>query len=61
MTRTFSSGRWVRSRSAAARVSSVGMSPAQASTTSGSPSVVPAQGQIPSPRVQCAIASSMVR
>lgn len=55
------SGRWVRSRSAAARVSRVGTSPAQTSTTSGSPSVLPAHGQIPSPRVQCAIASSMLR
>ena len=53
-TRTRRSGRCGRSRSAAASVSSVGTSPAQASTTSGSPpSSLPAHSQMPSPRAQC--------
>ncbi len=44
---------------AAARVSSVGTSPAQASTTSGSwPASVEAQSMMPRPRVQWVIASS---
>ncbi len=52
-------GRW-RRRSTAASVSSVGMSPAQASTTSGSPpSSLLAQSQMPMPRVQWRIASSI--
>ena len=46
----------------AARVSRVGMSPAQARTTSGSssPSLL-AHSKMPSPLVQCSIASSMLR
>ena len=57
-TRTFSSGRCWRSRSTAARVSSVGMSPQQAITTSGSPGEsLLAHSQIPAPRVQWMIAS----
>src|SRR5438477_12610992 len=48
-----------RRRSTAASVSSVGTSPAQAITTSGSLSrSVLAQDQIPSPVVQCATARS---
>ena len=49
--------------SAAASTSSVGTSPAQPSTTSGfSPGTsVPAQSQMPRPRVQCATAWSIVR
>jgi hypothetical protein len=35
--------------------------PAHASTTSGSPSVLLAHGQMPRPRVQCRMASSIVR
>ena len=47
---------------AAASVSSVGMSPQQASTTSGSaPSSFEAHSQMPSPRVQWTIASSIDR
>jgi len=47
---------------AAANVSMVGTSPAQASTTSGSsPSSLLAQGQMPAPWVQCRIASSIGR
>jgi hypothetical protein len=38
----------------------VGISPAQASTTSGSPLAVLAHGQMPSPRVQCTIAACSV-
>jgi hypothetical protein len=59
-TRTFSSGISSRRIEAAASVSSVGTSPAQASTTSGSlPASVDAHGRMPGPRVQCAMASSM--
>jgi hypothetical protein len=50
-----------RRMSAAASVSSVGTSPAQARTPSGSDVELLAHSQIPSPRVQCAMASSMVR
>ena len=48
--------------STAASVSSVGMSPAHAMTTSGScvPALL-AQSQMPMPRVQCRIASSIGR
>ena len=60
-TRTFSSGRCWRSRSAAASVSRVGTSPQQASTTSGSlPSSLLAQSQMPRPRRVCWIASVIV-
>ncbi len=61
-TRTARSGRCVRSNCAAARVSRVGTSPAQARTTSGSrvPSSVPAQSQTPRPRAQWTRASSIV-
>ena len=59
-TRTFSCGRRWRIRSTAASVSRVGMSPAQAMTTSGSPSSsLLANSQIPIPRVQWRTASSM--
>ena len=53
-TRTFSSGRCWRSRSAAASVSRVGTSPAQASTTSGLAArrCWPTP-RCPAPRVQC--------
>ena len=62
MTRTFSSGSRSRRIAAAATVSSVGMSPAHASTTSGSSSPsFEAHSQMPIPRVQWAIASSIVR
>ena len=49
--------------SAAATVSMVTTSPAQASTMSGSsvPSSLPAHSQIEAPFAQCSIASSMVR
>ena len=61
MTRIFSSGRGVRSRSTAANVSSVGTSPQQAMTTSGSlPRSLLAHSQIPNPASQCFIASSIV-
>src|SRR5699024_5519007 len=61
-TRTFRSGMRVRRIDAAASTSTVGMSPAQPRTTSGSsPSTsVPAHGQIPTPRVQWRTASSIV-
>ena len=61
--RIFNSGRFRLSRSTAASPSSVGTSPAVAMTTSGSSprTSVPAHSQIPRPRVQCAIACSMVR
>ena len=61
-TLTFSSGTSSRRIFAAASTSMVGMSPAHASTTSGSsPSTsVPAQSQMPRPRVQCSTASSIV-
>src|SRR5262249_4164386 len=60
-TRTLSSGRCLRSNSTAARVSSVGTSPQQASTTSGSPPLsLLAHSQMPRPRVQCLMAWSMV-
>ena len=60
-TRTRRSGRWRRTSDAAASVSRVGTSPQQASTASGSsPSSVLAHPQMPSPRVQWAMASSMV-
>ena len=61
ITRTFSSGRCLRSKSTAARVSSVGTSPQQAMTTSGSlPWSLLAQSQMPMPAVQCLIAWSIV-
>ena len=50
-----------RSQSTAASVSSVGISPAHAITTSGSAVAVLAHCQMPTPRVQCAIADSMSR
>jgi hypothetical protein len=60
MTRIFSSGKCWRSIFTAASVSSVGTSPQQAMTTSGSPpSSLLAHSQMPSPAVQCLIASSM--
>ena len=60
-TRTLSPGSSRSSRVAAASTSTVGTSPAQASTTSGSsPSrTVPAHSQVPMPRVQWATASSI--
>src|SRR6185437_7112245 len=60
-TLTRSSGRCSRSTLAAASTSSVGTSPAQASTTSGpEPSLsVLAHSQIPAPLVQCSTAESM--
>ena len=61
ITRTFSSGKCWRSRSTAARVSRVGVSPQQAITTSGSVFLsLLAQSQMPIPAVQCLIAWSMV-
>ena len=59
ITRTFHSGNCFRSNSTAARVSSVGTSPAHAMTTSGSPfwSLL-AHGQMPMPAVQCLMAAS---
>ena len=50
-------------RAAAATVSSVGMSPAQPRTTSGTSCgrSLPAQSQMPRPRVQWRIASSIER
>ena len=61
MTRTLSSGRCWRSSSTAASVSSVGTSPQQAITTSGSlPLSLLAQSQMPMPAVQCLIAWSIV-
>ena len=61
-TRIFSSGTCLRSRETAAMVSSVGTSPAQAMTTSGSlPSgSFDAQSQIPIPASQCFTACSIV-
>ena len=60
MTRTLSSGRCCRIRSTAASVSSVGMSPQQAITTSGLPSAsLLAHSQMPRPRVQCRMASGI--
>ena len=60
--RIFRSGNSCRSMSIAASASFVGMSPAQAITTSGScPWSVLAFAQMPSPLVQWAIASSMLR
>ena len=62
ITRTFNSGSRSRRIPAADKVSTVGMSPAHASTTSGSwPASLDAHSQIPSPRVQWAIACSIVR
>ena len=61
ITRTRSVGSSRRKISTAASVSSVGTSPAQASTTSGSPAALLAHCQIPRPRAQCLIASSMLR
>ncbi|SKS02926.1 Uncharacterised protein [Mycobacteroides abscessus subsp. abscessus] len=61
ITRTASSGNLRRKMSAAAKVSSVGTSPAQASTTSGSFGALLAQSQIPSPLAQCARAASMLK
>ena len=59
-TRTLSSGAFRRSHHAAAIVSSVGTSPAQASTTSGStPRRCSAQSQTEAPRAQCSAAASM--
>src|SRR5262245_41033766 len=61
MTRTFSSGMCLRSNSTAANVSSVGTSPQQAMTTSGSePLSLEAHSQIPMPAVQCLTAWSIV-
>ena len=61
-TRTLSPGSRSFKIWAAATVSIVTTSPAQASTMSGSvlPSSLPAQSQIPAPSAQCLIASSMV-
>jgi hypothetical protein len=57
MTRTFTSGACWRMMSTAARVSSVGTSPQQAMTTSGSPPrSLLAHSQIPIPAVQCLMA-----
>ena len=54
-------GQCLRSRSTAASVSSVGTSPQQAITTSGSPPrSLLAHSQMPMPAVQCLIASSIV-
>ena len=62
ITRIFSCGKYPRSMSTAANVSSVGMSPQQAMTTSGSPPrSFEAHSQIPIPAVQCLIAASMSR
>ena len=59
-TRTFRLGACLRSSQAAATISRVGMSPAAASTTSGSPpSSLLAQGQIDAPAAQCLMAASM--
>ena len=59
-TRILRSGISRRRRSTAARVSSVGTSPQQAITTSGSaPWSLLAQSQMPTPAVQCAMAASM--
>ena len=61
MTRIFRSGNSRRSRSTAASVSSVGTSPQQAITTSGSlPRSLLAHSQMPMPAVQCLIACSML-
>jgi hypothetical protein len=60
-TRTLRSGAFRRSRSTSASVSSVGTSPEQAMTTSGSPPwSMLAQSQGPLPAGQCRIACSMV-
>jgi len=59
-TRTFSDGRCSRNNETAASVSSVGMSPQHAITTSGeSGESFDAHSQIPAPRVQWMTASSM--
>ena len=59
-TLTLRSGRSLRRRATADSVSSVGMSPAHAITTSGSsPASLLAQSQMPIPRVQWRIASSI--
>ena len=60
-TRIFSSGSASRRMVTAARVSSVGVSPQQAMTTSGScPWSLEAHCQMPMPWVQCLTACSMV-
>jgi len=54
----FNSGKWFIRRSAAPGFRAVGTSPAHASTTSGSPAViVTCQDQMPTPVVQCAVAT----